>query len=147
MTRAAPSPPADAYVEVTVETIGEGNRRLTTQINESLREAFRGLVDRRDRGESAGTARITAEIRLEWNPDARDHVNIVHSVSLKTPKVEVGSIVKERGGRMLCQAEGSSMEPPEQMRLFDSMGRPRGTMDRVTGELLEESPIAGRVGG
>lgn len=139
--------PTGAMFELDVHLIDEG--RLVRQINESLREAHRALLRRKDEGTTGGACKITVDISMGYDPDMRETVCITNSVTLKTPKNESVTLVKEKAGRLLCQPTGSSEDAPEQQRLFDAAGRAIGLFDPKTGEVLdqEESAVAGSIRG
>jgi len=136
--------PADTFVELRTDLIGSGN--LVVEMDDALREAHDALKRRRERGELGGDCTITATIKLGYDPDLKEHVKVVHCVTLKTPKNEMATIVKEKGDMLLCQLEGSTAETPDQLRLFDGRGRITGTLDRATGAVQEVNDVAGRVG-
>lgn len=136
--------PADTYVELTTDLVGEG--KLVEEMDAAIREAHTALRSRRERGETGGACTITATITLAYDPQFKEHVLIKHAVGLKTPKNEYSTMVKEKGEVLLCQPEGSNAETPDQLRLFDASGRPRGVLDKRTGEVTEAKDVAGRVG-
>lgn len=137
--------PSGAMVEMTADLIGEGS--MVREINQSLREAHAALGKRRDDfGKTDGACKITVEIEVGYDPEMRETVTIKHCVTLRTPKNAVLTLAKDKGGHLLCQPNGSSEDTPDQQRLFDGSGRPIGLVDRRTGELSEELPIAGKVG-
>jgi len=120
--------PADTYVEITVERVAEG--QFCEEITAALREAHAALAKRRDRGELGGECVLTATVRIGYDPALKEHVRLVHAVSLRTPKNECVTVVKERGGALLCQLSGSTGDSP----------------DQATGEVHETKEVAGRVG-
>lgn len=136
--------PADAMIEMRVEDIDEGG--LIRQMNASIKEAMAVLVARRKRGEAKGEATITAQVRMGFDPKIENHVAIVHVVTMKTPKNERTSLVKEVAGRLLCQPGGANKDTPDQLALFSPRGVPIGRMDTATGELVDEPTVVGAVG-
>lgn len=136
--------PADTYVELSAELIDEG--KFIAEITSSCREAHAALVKRKERGEFGGECTVNATVRMGYDPDVKGLINVTTCVVLKTPKNEHTTLVKETGGMMLCQLDGSSAETPDQLRLFDSKARPIGTLDKHTGEVAPVEEIAGRVG-
>lgn len=81
---------------------------------------------------------------------AAEHVRLTHHVTTKTPKNERASLAKAVQGRLLVAPDGSRAESPDQQRLFDSLGRPIGLLDPLTGEIKQEPAperqTLGRVG-
>lgn len=136
--------PSGAMVEINTDLIGEGS--LKREMDQAIKEAHAALVKRREAGQTGGACKISVEISIGYDPDMRETVEIKHVVTLKTPKNESVSLVKEKGGLLLCQPTGSSEDAPEQQRLFDGAGRPIGVLDKSTGELIEEQPVAGKIG-
>lgn len=137
--------PHGSMVEITTELIGEG--ALLREMNQALKEAHAALLKRREDGQTGGACKISVEVTMGYDPDMRETVAITHCVTLKTPKNQSVTLVKEKAGRLLCQPSGSSTDIPEQQRLFDAQGRPIGLVDRRTGEVIDEQPVAGKIGG
>lgn len=135
--------PEGAMVEISTDLIDEG--RLKLQIDEALREAHAALMRRREAGQTGGECKISVDISMGYDPDMRETVTLTHCVSLKTPKNQSVSLVKEKAGRLLCQPSGSSTDIPEQQRLFDAQGRSLGVLDLETGELTSESEVVGKI--
>jgi len=136
--------PSGTMVELSTGLIGEG--KFIEEIDRALAEAAAALVKRKSSGERSGSCKITATIDVGYDPDIEDHVTVVHCVVLKTPKNEKMTLVKEKGGRLLCDPSGSTASTPDQLRLFDRNGRPTGVLDTRTGELLEPPTTAGKIG-
>jgi len=130
-------------IEVTADLIAEG--RMIRQINAAIREAFAALEERREDGQTTGACTITATIAIGYDPQLRDHVTLKHCVTLKTPKNEETSLVKAKGGVLLCQPTGADDSDPEQQRLFDAQGRPIGVLDPRTGEITDLDDVAGKI--
>lgn len=137
--------PSGAMVEINTDLIGEGD--LKREMDRAIVEAHAALIHRRDKeGKTGGACKISVEIEIGYDKDMRDTVAIRHVVTLKTPKNQTVSLVKEKNGRLLCQRGGASKDAPEQQRLFDAAGRPIGAIDKNTGEVIEEQPVAGKIG-
>ena len=136
--------PSGAMVEINTDLIDEG--KLKREMDDAIREAHEALVKRRESKATGGACKVTVEIEIGYDPDMRDTVAIKYSVSLKTPKNQSVSLVKEKGGRLLCQPSGSNADAPEQQQLFDGAGRPIGKVDTRTGEVIEEDEVAGKIG-
>lgn len=143
-----PAIPADSYVQVGINQISEGG--LVRQIDESILRAVDELLrweqamNRRD-----GAASIT--VKIKFKRSTNEFMNITASVATATPNVPHESIAKMADGLMLCQLEGTGENDPTQMRLFDFRGRPKGVLDTVTGELIDEqtgkdgATVAGKI--
>jgi hypothetical protein len=135
--------PDGAMVEISTDLIDEG--KLKIQMDEALREAHAAMLRRKEAGQTGGECKISVEISMGYDPDMRDMVTLTHCVTLKTPKNQSVSLVKEKAGRLLCQPSGSSSDVPEQQRLFDSNGRVIGVIDVQTGVLTDEPTVAGTI--
>lgn len=132
-----------AMVELTVDLIDEG--KLIKEINRSIQEAAAALSTRKAAGKTGGVCKVNIEISLGYDKDMRDVVNVTNTVTLKTPKNEAHSMVKEINGHLLCQRDGSDAGDPDQQRLFSPRGTPLGTIDKKTGEVIPLGDVAGRI--
>lgn len=138
------SVPHGALVELTTDLIDEGH--FLKELDAAIRHAHDALKQRHERGEIGGACTIQATVKIGYDKNSNDLIEIRTSVVTKTPKNERVSQVKEKGGVLLCQPSGSNDDTPDQQRLFDAQGRVMGAIDKKTGELIEEKAIAGRVG-
>lgn len=135
--------PPGTMLEVNLDLIAEG--RLVKQINQAIREAHTALERRKKDGVTSGACKIAVDIGIQYDPEIRDTIAITHCVTLRTPKNEETSLAKEKNGVLLCQPTGSGDDDPDQQRLFDASGRPVGTIDRRTGEIVEPKAVAGKI--
>lgn len=137
--------PAGTYVELDVDKINEGafRERIEELLRTGLKDYLRWehAMDRKD-----GSFTVSAKINVSRVANSESHFAVKADVNLKTPVVQRTSLVKGAGGVLLCQPEGSSGDDPAQIRLFDGLGRPKGVVNKETGELIDEdSSIVGRV--
>lgn len=130
----APDIPADALVELTTMLVDEG--RLVEDIDAALAEANGVLERRKAAGKPGGKCRITATVELEADSEIDGHVVITYHVTTKTPRNDRSCLAKSAGGRLLCQVDGARDETPDQLVLFDRLGRAIGAVDRETGEVV-----------
>jgi len=137
---------AGAMIEATIDAIDEGAFRK--ELDQALRAGHRELERyAEETGDRTGSVTITASISLNLPKDLDDHVHITTSVNKKLPVRKRGTLVKSKGGRMLCQPSGSSAESPDQQVLFDARGVCIGTVDKSTGELIEDDDETRAVAG
>lgn len=129
--------PAGAMIELDTNGVDEGKFRR--QLDRALSEGHIALKKyREDTGDGKGKVEIVAKLVMAYDPDAEEYLTIDHVVKTRIPVKVRRTIVKEKNGRMLCQPTGSSPDSPDQQRLFDGQGRPIGTIDKSTGELVPE---------
>ena len=138
--------PADAYIELSVNNINEGD--FVKQIDDAIRlgvvELLRWeqVMHRRD-----AAVTISPKIKIKRASDELMQINA--SLSTSVPSITCESSYRLMENKLLCQLEGSSKENPDQMKLFDFRGRPKGVLDKVTGELIEDDgqEVAGKING
>ena len=139
--------PSGMYIELNIDVINDGDFKesINRAIQRGLREYlnWENASDRKD-----GCFEIHATLRFSRIPNSQEHFIIEDRVKLKVPDISHQSTTKVANGLFLCQPEGTSMDDPDQIRLFDSRGRAKANLNLETGELIEETgeDIAGKVG-
>lgn len=124
-----------AFVELSVGLINEG--KLLEQANRQLRAAFRELRNFEDETGEAGKATVTVAVEIKKAKDLKEHYMVSYTVRKSTPTSKVGSVVKEKGGRLLCRPEGSASDTPDQGLLFNERGDAIAGTDPDTGESFD----------
>jgi len=144
MPRETPQVPLGAYVEVKLENINQG--RFLEQIDEALQKAARDLMEWEQAMEKKdGSFTVTAKVTGSRVKNATDHFTLKARVTINTPDIEQTAMVKGTNGRIICQPEGADHHSPDQIRMFDVNGNPKGLIDPVTGEIEEEPATAGKI--
>ena len=133
--------PDGGYLEVTADRIGEG--AFLEQINHELQLGMRELADRRRVQTRGGckekiTLTITAKVKITLGKDSDTTVVVAHAVARTIPAAVVATLARAAAdGTLVAQPEGTSKDPPEQLRIYDAMARPTGeALDTVTGEVV-----------
>lgn len=135
--------PAGAMIELNLAQINEGD--LLREINAQMATAHRELQSYREAtGAANGVCKVGVELAFSYDPDMKDHVVVTHSVKLAVPARTNKVIVKESGGKLLCQPTGADGKSPDQMRLFDAKGNPIGMFDEEDG-FVPASDVAGKI--
>ena len=137
-------PPEPAYVELDAQHISEG--KFLAAMNRRLRDAFKRLKEfEQEAGPGAGKVSVTGRVEIRRAKNLQEHYEVLFEVTAKTPTMKVGSVVKEKNGRLLCRPQGSAEDSPDQQLLFDAAGNQVGGIDPDTGEVYgpaPEGPIA-----
>jgi YD repeat-containing protein len=55
-------------------------------------------------------------------------------------------MVKDAGGKLLCQPTGSNEDDPNQQLFYDARGRVIGGVDLQTGEQITTRDVVGKIG-
>ena len=142
MKTKTPPLPSDTLLELTSNLIDEG--RFVGDLNAAIAEANEILEKRIKKGDTKCRCKITATIEIASDKDLTDHRMIRYAVTTKTPKEERSTLAKSKNGRLLCQADGTGAESPDELKLFDRQGRAIGLLDVTTGEtkpLASSDPI------
>lgn len=137
----------DVYHEVRAADIHEGG--FLEELNQAIADAHATLHKRLVRDGEKCSVKIVAEIQLRADPKIDGYVEIESAVTFRAPKEARSSMAISRGGRILCQPDGTN-EAPDQLKLFDKKGKPVGVLDPATGEMRPETTshdVVGRVAG
>lgn len=140
--------PAGAFVELNIDAIAEGKCRR--DFERKLRRAYKELMEyEKETGDTKCKSVVLLKVTISRMAAAKEHIAITHNTKLSTPTVSEVSIVRERGGRLLCQPVGASEFDPDQQVLFDSLGRPIQGVDPETGEAFgdeaKQKDVAGKI--
>ncbi len=142
--------PDPMFVELGAAEISEGD--FLKQLDGALRKAFHELREYEQKsGSGTGVAKVVATIAIKRAKDMQEHYAINFGLKRTVPTSTVSSVVKEKGGRLLCRPQGSSHDTPDQRLLFDATGKPIAGVDPVTGEdysaRTDGKGVAGRLTG
>ena len=139
--------PAGAMMELNLDLIGEGSFRR--KFERAIRRAVKELLAyEQETQDQKGKSQVVAKITVARLPSAKDHFNVSFNVKTATPTANEVSVVKARGGRLLCQPVGASEWNPDQQVLFDAQGRAIQGTDPDTGEVVSgegEKDVAGKI--
>ncbi len=138
--------PAGMYVEVDVDLIDEG--QFKKRLNEALARGFRDLMEwEESTGRSDGALQVKALIKVSRMSKSDTLFHIEAEVNGKIPPVRSDSCATGGEKRLICQPEGTRDDDPDQIKLFDRRGRPKGGIDLSTGEVIDPAPdVVGSVG-
>lgn len=136
-------PVGNVYVRLGLEHLNEG--QLLRQINALLAEAYARTEEWEHKTQEAGKFKVNIEIIAEREGDK--HMAIKANISAKTPAYKVGvSVVRTGNSLLLCEPDGSYNPDDRQMKLFSARGDYLATVDKETGEAVEEEPAtAGKI--
>jgi len=138
--------PPGHYVEVSLDMLENGNFRR--RFDDAVREAYREFLQyeaasaKRD-----GSFTVTVKITGQRMKGSEEHLALKTTITKTVPPLHQISLVRGTEDRLVCQPEGSGPDDPDQLRLFDAHGRPKGLLDKATGELVEEPHTAGKIAG
>lgn len=128
----SPVPPG-AMVKVGMNELNGG--KFVRQANSKLAKIVKGLLEfEEETGDMTGKALLTMKIVIRRLKNSADHFEVGYTFTEAVPSCKNVDIVKEAGGRLLCQPAGASGDNPDQLLLFDSQGRIISGVDKDTGE-------------
>lgn len=141
---------AGMYVQATAATIADGEFR--SAIDETVREVFAALEEyEKQSGNQTGKA--AGEIKFTVSRNSKEHFNFAFETGVKRPKIKTISLVRAASGRPLVALDpedDADLNGRRQMNLltFDRFGNEQATINKETGEILEEdedADVAGRI--
>lgn len=137
--------PAGAMQEIRIELIDEG--AFQQQVNRVLQRSVDELLKfEQEHEDKTGAIEIVAKIKISRLPNTTEFFRVATVVTTKVPTPKKMTVVKEAGGKLLCQPVGTN-EDPNQQQFFDGRGRPINAQGQPG--LIEQdgSPpvVAGRI--
>lgn len=145
------------YVEATAATIASGE--FNDAVEATIREVFAALeAHEKKTGATSGKCKGVIEFTVGRDTKSEEFFDFEFSTSIKRPKVSRLSLVRAGGGRPLVSLnpeDDADLNDTRQLKLmptFDRFGNKRATIDRATGEVVEDSDspeqtgVAGKVG-